>query len=85
MRAPTAQKQSPWRLNLAALGLRLAVGIFGKQTAGYVQAMTAMTTLKHNVMFNGPVSNVRTRPGDCLELAAKLHCLLPLHALTAPL
>lgn len=27
------------------------VGIFGKQTAGYVQAMTAQTTLKSNVMF----------------------------------
>lgn len=30
------------------------VGIFGKQTAGYVQAMSCQTTLKHNVMFNGP-------------------------------
>jgi hypothetical protein len=50
-------------LNLSALGVRLAVGIFGKQTAGYVQAMTAMTTLKHNLMFNGPVSNFRSRPG----------------------
>ena len=30
------------------------VGIFGKQTAGYVQAMSCQTTLKNNVMFNGP-------------------------------
>jgi hypothetical protein len=30
------------------------IGIFGKQTAGYVQAMTAQAVDKRNIPFNGP-------------------------------
>ena len=39
------------------------VGIFGKQTAGYVQAMSCQTTLKNNVMFNGPRAGINFLDG----------------------
>jgi hypothetical protein len=39
------------------------VGIFGKQTAGYVQAMSCQSTLMHNVMFNGPRAGINFLDG----------------------
>ncbi len=34
------------------------VGIFGKQTAGIFQSMATRTTIRRNVMFNGPRAGI---------------------------
>jgi hypothetical protein len=48
------------------------VGIWGKQTAAYVQQMSCQTTVKNNVLFNGPrtssISPTLDTFPDCVAL-----------------
>jgi hypothetical protein len=46
------------RGNAIVKNLIREIGIFGKQTAGYVQGMTAQTVVKKNILFNGPRAGI---------------------------
>ena len=51
------------RGNVIVRNLIHEVGIFGNQTAGYVQAMTAQTVVKRNILFNGPRAGINFLDG----------------------
>ena len=51
------------RGNLIANNVMREIGIFGKQTSAYIQALTAQTTFSNNVFFNGPRAGINFNDG----------------------
>ena len=51
------------RGNVITSNVMHEVGIFGKQTSAYIQALTAQTILANNVFFNGPRAGINFNDG----------------------